>query len=95
MFLRVIIWNEILKRMDKSKTLEDAVKLWGGSLNSLCLVNEGINLVYRFEQNGKGYYLRLTHESLRNKHELQAAIAYQHHLFTHDVPICAPIQSVN
>lgn len=89
------MWNEVLKRINSTETPKNAVKQWGGAADSINLVNEGINLVYRFEQNGQGDYLRLTHATLRSEDELQAAIAYQRHLFEHDVPICEPILSLN
>lgn len=89
------MWNEILKRIDSAETPKSAVVQWGGTADSIHLVNEGINLVYRFEHNGQGDYLRLTHATLRSENELQAAIAYQRHLFEHGVPICEPIISLN
>lgn len=88
------MWNEILKRI-ASETPRNALKKWKGSVKSLHLVSDGINLVYRFEQNGQGYYLRITHAKLRSEDELQAAIAYQRHLFNHGVAVCEPILSVN
>ena len=89
------MWNEVLKRIDSMQTPKNGVTRWGGAADSIHLVNEGINLVYRFEQNGQGDYLRLTHAKLRSEDELQAAIAYQRHLFEHGVPICEPILSLN
>jgi hypothetical protein len=90
-----LMWNEVLKRIDSTQTPKNGVTRWGGTADSIRLVNEGINLVYRFEQNGQGDYLRLTHAKLRSEDELQAAIAYQRHLFEHGVPICEPILSLN
>src|SRR4051794_30249848 len=89
------MWNEVLKRIDKVETPKNAVKQWGGAAASIHLVNEGINLVYSFEQNRQVDYLRLTHATLRSEDELQAAIAYQRHLFEYSVPICEPILSLN
>lgn len=89
------MWNEVLKSIDNTKTPKNGVTRWDGTADSICLVNEGINLVYRFEQGGQGNYLRLTHAKLRSESELQAAIAYQRHLFEHGVPVCEPILSLN
>ncbi|MCX7114494.1 MAG: phosphotransferase [Gammaproteobacteria bacterium] len=71
------------------------MKAWDGVIDSIHLVSEGINLVYRFERQGLGYYLRMTHAKLRGEVELLAAIAYQRHLFEHAVPVCEPITSRN
>jgi Ser/Thr protein kinase RdoA (MazF antagonist) len=89
------MWNEVLKRINSAETPKNAVKQWGGTADSINLVNEDINLVYRFEQKDQGDYLRLTHATLRSEDELQAAIAYQRYLFEHGAPICEPILSLN
>lgn len=89
------MWNEVLNRIDSAQTPKNGVTLWGGTAGSIRLINEGINLVYRFEQSGQGDYLRLTHAKLRSETELQAAIAYQRHLFERGVPVCEPILSLN
>ncbi|EHL30100.1 phosphotransferase enzyme family protein [Legionella drancourtii] len=89
------MWNEVLKRIDSATTPKHAVKQWDEAIESISLVSEGINLVYRFETLGQGNYLRLTHAKLRSEDELQAAIAYQRHLFEHGVPVCEPVLSLN
>lgn len=86
------MWNEVLKQINPS-TPSHAIKAWGGKTNTLCFVNAGINLVYRFEREQEGYYLRMTHAKLRSEAELLAAIDYQYHLFKHQVPVCEPLQS--
>jgi len=88
------MWNEKLKIIDKEKTPLLAANLWG-KVDNLQLVNEGINLVYCYIQGTEKYYLRLTHAKLRSHEELQAALAYQMHLFENDAPVCEPIKSTN
>ena len=89
------MWNTVLKRIDNTQTPPDAAQRWGASNHSLRLISEGINLVYRFERADQGYYLRLTHASLRSSDELQAALAYQRHLFSTGALVCEPIISQN
>ncbi len=89
------MWNEVLKRIDSVVTPQEAIKRWGGSPNTLTLVSDGINLVYRFENNQRGLYLRMTHASLRKESELLSAIHYQNHLFQHQAPVCEPLPSLN
>lgn len=86
------MWNEVLKQID-AHTSSQATQLWDGGTPTL--VSAGINLVYRFERENTGYYLRLTHKKLRSEAELLAAIDYQHHLFKHQVPVCEPVPSCN
>ncbi len=90
-----MMWNERLKTIDAQKTPLQAAQRWGNKIHGLRLINEGINLVYRYELNNVGYYLRLTHAQLRSKSELQAAINYQRHLFDHGVSVCEPIPSID
>ena len=89
------MWNEVLKRIDSTQTPKNAVKRWGGNVNSIHLVSDGINLVYRFEKSNQGYYLRLTHADLRKEDVLQSAIAYQRHLFECGALVCEPLLSSN
>ncbi|MBN2689194.1 MAG: phosphotransferase [Gammaproteobacteria bacterium] len=85
----------ILKKLDHLKTPQKAIAFWEGDVNSLKLVNDAINVVYRFEANNKGYYLRITHPNIRSKNELNSAIAYQNHLFSCGAPVCHPIESIS
>ncbi|MBN9231884.1 MAG: hypothetical protein BGO90_12445 [Legionella sp. 40-6] len=89
------MWNDVLKKIDAINTPKQAVARWSGDSDSVILVSDGINLVYRFQRGSEKYYLRITHISLRAEKELLAAISYQHHLFIKDVPVCEPVLSVN
>ncbi|GGI75850.1 phosphotransferase enzyme family protein [Legionella impletisoli] len=88
------MWNEVLKRINNA-TPKQAVDRWGGDLQTIKLISEGINLVYRFEKKGGGYYLRVTHTALRQEKALLSAICYQQHLFKNDAPVCEPVRSNN
>lgn len=90
-----MMWNEVLKKIDKKHTPIVAAKRWGQQIQDIQLINEGINLVYCYELNYQKYYLRLTHAKLRSPLELEAALTYQRHLFEHEAPICEPIPSLN
>ena len=88
------MWNEQLNVIDKQKTPLLAANRWG-KIHHVDLVNEGINLVYCYEQGAEKYYLRLTHAKLRSKDELQAAMAYQIHLFENGAPVCELVKSLD
>ena len=74
------MWNKTRKQIDQEKTPKTAVKLWGGEKDSITLVSEGINLVYRFKKESQIFYLRLTHAKLRSVSEIKAAIYFQKYL---------------
>lgn len=87
------MWNQVLNKMNHQTTPLLAIQCWQKEPKSIQLVSSGINLVYRFESHGQGYYLRLTHQNLRSEEELQAAIDFQKHLFGSKVPVCEPLRS--
>ncbi|MCK4870408.1 MAG: phosphotransferase [Gammaproteobacteria bacterium] len=83
----------VLKKLDHATTPQKAIALWGGDVSTLELINDGINVVYRFEVNKEGCYLRITHPSIRTMSELSSAIDYQNHLFLQGAPVCHPLKS--
>lgn len=85
-------WETTLKKINHETALR-AASLWVTQPIHLKLVNNQINCVYRFEDKNRGYYLRITHETIRSRPELEAAIDFQQHLFKHHAPICQPIPS--
>ncbi len=89
------MWNETLKKLDHQHIPQLAAQRWGQKVQNIRLINEGINIVYSYELKNQTYYLRLTHAKLRSPIELEAALAYQRHLFEHHAPVCEPISSLN
>lgn len=87
-------WETTLKKLT-DKTALNAASLWVDKPVNLKLVNNQINCVYRFESKGMGFYLRITHESIRPCSELLAALDFQQHLFLNNVPVCEPVLSKN
>lgn len=79
-------WESTLKKIT-DKTALKAASLWVDKPDDLQLINNQINCVYRFESQGKGYYLRFTHENIRSFDEVAAAIDFQNHLFLNNAPI--------
>lgn len=89
------MWDDILSGIDNQTTPQKAVAAWGGALDSIRLINTGINLVYSFSIHNQTCFLRLTHEKLRPMQALQAALQYQQHLQNAHVPVCPLILSSN
>ena len=87
------MWHQTLEKINPLTTPLKAAARWGADKNSLTLINNGINLVYRFEHSGKGAYLRITHPLIRPRSELDSALDFQCHLFKCGVPVCQPIFS--
>ena len=89
------MWNKILDKIDHNVTPGKAANLWNADLNSLKFINSGINIVYRFEINGRGQYLRIVHSKLRSKREILAMLNYLSHLIQDNAPVCKPVPSKN
>jgi len=51
------------------------------------------NLVYRFDRDGKPYYLRVTHESRRSVSEMEAELHWLHDLAEQGVSVAGPVRS--
>jgi len=89
-----MMWNEKLKKIDSLNTPKAFTQKWSGDISSVKLISDGINLVYFFEREGQGYFLRISHADLRSKQEILAAIAFQNHLVNHKVQVCLPVKSI-
>ncbi len=87
------MWEQTLKKIDHLITPQRMNELWGGDSSTLKLINNQINCVYYFKRNQMGYYLRITHPTIRSYEELKASIDYQNHLFSCGAPVCKPILS--
>lgn len=85
-------WETTLKKITNETALQ-AATCWVETPLNLKLINNQINCVYRFEANNQGYYLRLSHETIRSQQELISSINFQRHLLSHGVPICEAIPS--
>ena len=90
------MWDNTLSKINKRITPKKLIQKWVTHPLKIKLINEGVNLVYRFESpNNNAYYAKITHQKLRKESEIQAAIAFQNHLYNHQVPVCKPIESSN
>lgn len=85
-------WEATLKKITDQTALK-AASLWVNKPVHLKLINNQINCVYRFEEKGQGYYLRVTHEQIRTFVQLKAALDFQRHLFMNKAPVCPAVTS--
>lgn len=69
--------------------------LWGGDVDTLQLVGQAYNIVYRFEANGEGFYLRFGHVVLHPLNKVRHVLHFLRFLASHDVPVGRPVPSVN
>ena len=69
--------------------------LYRGDPASPRLISQDYNIVYRFETDGRGYYLRICHPALHPLPEARQVMDFLRFLAAEGVPVGAPIPSVN
>lgn len=87
------MWEQALKALGISDVPQRFVKLWDGDIHSLKLIASGVNVVFRFNKQDKGYYLRITHPSLRSRMTVETALDFLRHVNKMQAPVCEPIKS--
>jgi Ser/Thr protein kinase RdoA (MazF antagonist) len=87
------MWDRLLGRLDCAAVPDAAQALWGADRGSVELVGRGANVVFRFEAEGAGRFLRITHAELRGRAELTSALDFLRHLCRSRVAVCAPVPS--
>ena len=88
-------WHRARERFDH-RTLPTLVSAhYRGDTGSLSLVSQDYNIVYRFEIDGRGFYLRVCHESLHSLTEARQVMRFLRFLASEHVPVGAPIPSVD
>ena len=89
------MWDQTLCKIDKD-TPKKLIERWTKESLEVNLISKGVNLVYKFQIPSKtSCYIRITHQKLRLKNELEDAISFQNHLYDNSVPVCKPILSLN
>ena len=86
-----ILHFDYLKRLDHSLTPERLAQHWAANIDSLALVNDGINVVYRFEAVRQFAYLKISHSHQRSLADLEASYDYLAHLHAQGAPVCQPL----
>jgi Ser/Thr protein kinase RdoA (MazF antagonist) len=88
------MWDSVLGRLDRAAVSDPVEELWGADRGSLAFVGSGANVVFRFEVQGAGRYLRITHAKLRSHAELASTLDFVLHLHRSRVPVCPPVPSL-
>jgi len=86
-------WSDRNAALDRELSGREIAILWGADPGSVRLVNDGINIVYRFEVEGRGAYLKVCNSGNRSMLEHRAAVEYLEHLASNGADVCAPVLS--
>ena len=86
-------WSERNAKLDRERSGREIAALWRADPDSVRLVNDGINIVYRFEADGRGMFLKVCNAANRSMLEHRAAAEYLQHLAVNGADVCAPVMS--
>ena len=88
-------WSDRNAELDRERSGREIASLWDADPGSLRLVNDNINIVYRFEVCGRGMFLKVCAAANRSITEQRAAAEYLRHLASNGAEVCAPVLSRN
>ena len=86
-------WSDRNAALDRERSGREMASLWGADPGSVQLVNDGINIVYRFESNGRAGFMKVCNAANRSMLEHRAAAEYLQHLSSNGADVCAPMLS--
>ena len=88
-------WHIKRDSFDHQRVAGLARDLWRGDPASPRLIGKDYNIVYRFEIDGRGHYLRICHSVLHALPEARQVMHFLRFLAAENVPVGAPVPSVN
>ena len=88
-------WHIKRDSFDHQRVAGLARDLWRGDPTSLRLIGCDYNIVYRFEAQGQGFYIRICHSVLHALPEARQVMRFLRFLAAENVPVGAPVPSVN
>ena len=91
---RMNAWTIRRDRFDKRQLPALVRELWRGRPESLRWVGQAYNIVYRFEAEGGGCYLRICHSVLHPLPKAHQVMHFLRFLADRDVPVGKPLPSV-
>jgi Ser/Thr protein kinase RdoA (MazF antagonist) len=86
-------WSDRNAVLDRERSAREIAALWDADPGSVRLVNDGINIVYRFETAGCGMFLKVCSAANRSMLEQRAAAEYLSHLAANGADVCSPMLS--
>jgi amicoumacin kinase len=85
---------DLIQRFDRASTPQAAARLWGADPATLTHVGDGRNFVYRFRHPGGQFcFLRLAHESHRQRQHIEAELQFVRHLDRCGCALATPVPS--
>ena len=87
------MWGLVRKLIDLDAVPAAACSLWEAEPESFRCVSGGANVIFRFEHDGRGRYLRVNHPRARSRDEIRSVLEFQMHLADCGAPVCSALPS--
>ncbi|MCY3715878.1 MAG: phosphotransferase [Chloroflexi bacterium] len=88
-------WFRVRDSFDHSRVAQLVAERWQGESASISFISSAYNIVFRFEREGRGYYLRVCHVALHPLPKARQVMHFLLYLARCDVPVGAPIPAVS
>ena len=94
--MNVNLMNRFIEPNDQMKKIvTDFSCLWNCDENTLELERVSANCIFYFEENGKGRFLRIAHESERRIEQIESELDFINHLKVSKISVLNPMASKN
>ena len=88
-------WGHTLRQLDHKAIPAFAAAFWGADQDSVRLVSDGFNVVFRFVTDGQAHYLRVNHpDCLTYPGKFPAAVDFLRHVSKSGASVCRPVPSL-
>jgi Ser/Thr protein kinase RdoA (MazF antagonist) len=87
-FHESIIYNQ------NSNIIDDILNKWGYDKGTVSFIRASNNFVYKFNQEGKQYILRLSDTNKVFRHEIESELELLRFLYQKNLPVNTPLKSL-
>lgn len=88
-------WFRVRDSFDHSRVPQLVKKRWHGDPASVRFISSAYNIVFRFERDGRGYYLRICHVVLHSLAKARQVMHFLRYLAQQGVPVGEPVAAAS
>jgi len=88
-------WFRVRDSFDHSRVPHLVQTRWGGDPQTVRFISSAYNIVFRFERDGRGYYLRICHHALHKLEKARQVMHFLRYLAGQGVPVGEPVPSLS
>lgn len=88
-------WFRVRDSFDHSRVPQLVQRRWHGDPASVRFISSAYNIVFRFERDGRGYYLRICHAVLHRLAKARQVMHFLRYLAKQGVPVGEPVPAAS